>query len=270
MNLAEPPVVYQFRPEDRPVMPGGPFAPPHPPMRRLGYGAVAVLAGIASTFDNALVNTNVASLAGSLGFFVAEASVLPAIFFAMNASTNLLLIKARIQLGIPRTVYALLILYIAVGLAQFFFTGFAAAVAVRAASGMAAGALIAVTIFYLLQVFPPKLRPAALVLGVGLPQLGTPLARLVPVEMLALSSWQGLHLIEVGVAAAVLAAILALPLPPSERSPALEPLDFLSAALIASALTLLSVVLNEGRLLWWHDTPWLGWALVAAVVLFAA
>src|SRR5262249_55876714 len=168
MNLAEPPV-YEFRPEDRPVLPGGPFAPPHPALRKLGYGAVAVLAGVASTFDNALVNTNVASLAGSLGFYVAEASVLPAIFFAMNASTNLLLIKARIQLGVPRTVYALLGLYIVAGLAQFFFTGFAAAVTVRAASGMAGGALIALRIFFLLQGFPPQLRPAAPVLRGGVP-----------------------------------------------------------------------------------------------------
>jgi hypothetical protein len=50
----------------------------------------------------------------------------------------------------------------------------------------------------------------------------------------------------------------------------LEPLDFLSALLIASALTLVCTVLGQGRLLWWHDTPWLGWALVTAVVLFAS
>jgi hypothetical protein len=266
-TVAEP--VYQFRPEDRPTLAGGPFAPPHPPLRRLGYGAVGLLAGIAATFGNALVNVDVASLAGSLGVFVAEASLLPAIYIAMNASTNLLLIKARIQLGIPRTTQALLILYIAAGLAQFVFTGLAAAVAVRAASGMAGAALITLSVFYLLQVFPPKARPVALVIGVGLAQLGTPLARLVPVEMLALGSWQGLHLIEIGVAAAVLAASLALPLPPSERSRALEPLDFLSAGLVASAITLVCAVLGQGRFLWWHDTPWLGGALVAAVALFA-
>jgi len=239
-------------------------------MRRLGYAAVGLLCGVAATFDNALVNVNVASLAGSIGLDVVQASLLPAIFYAMNASTNLLLIKGRIQFGIPRTVLTLLALYIAAGLAQFVFTGFASAVAVRAASGMVGGALVTLSIFYLLQVFPPKLKPAALVIGVGLPQLGTPLARLVPVEMLTLGSWQSLHLIEITVATALVAASLALPLPPSERSPALEPLDFVSAVLLASAITLVCAVLGQGRLLWWHDTPWLGWSLVAAVVLFAA
>src|SRR5262245_41924301 len=265
--VAEP--VYPFRPEDRPAMAGGPFAPPHPPLRRLGYAAIGVLAGIAATFDNALVNVDSASLAGSAGLYVAEMSLLPAMYYAMNGSTNLVLIKARIRFGIPATLNALLMLYIAVGLAQFVFPGFAASLAVRAASGLAAGALTTFAVFNLLQVFPPKARPLALVIGLGLLQLGTPLARLVPVEMLALSSWQSLHLIELGVATTVLAASLALPLPPSERSHAFEPLDFVSVALIAAAILLVCVVLAEGRLLWWHDTPWLGWALVAAVALFA-
>ena len=267
MNLIEP---YQFRPEERPLLAGGPFSPPHPLLRRLGYGAIGVLCGIAASFDNALVNVNLPSLVGSAGLDIALASLLPAVYFAMNASTNLLLIKARIQFGIPRTAVALLVLYIAAGLAQFVFTGFASAVAVRAASGMFGGALISMSIFYLLQVFPPKAKPAAVLIGVGLVQLGTPLARLVPVEMLALGSWHSLHLFEIGVATAVLAACLALPLPPSERSPALEPLDFVSASLVAAALTLVCAVLGQGRLLWWHDTPWLGWALVTAVVLFAS
>ena len=266
--VAEP--VYEFRPEDRPIAQGGPFAPPHPPLRRAGYGAIGVAAAIGASFGNALVSVDLGSLAGSLGLYVAEASLLTAFFVAMNASTNLILIKARIQFGIPRTTQVLLLVYIAAGLAQFVFTGFASAVAVRAASGMAAAVLIALSVFYLLQVFPPKARPAAVVIAVGLSQLGTPLARLVPVEMLALDSWQSLHLIEIGFAAAVLAASYALPLPPSERSRALEPLDFLSAALIAAAITLLCMVLSQGRFLWWHDTPRLGWTLAAAVPLFAA
>jgi hypothetical protein len=266
MNLAEP---YPFKPEDRPVLPGGPFTPPQSLPRRLGYGAIGVLAALAATFGNALVSVNLQSLAGSIGLYAAEASLLIALFFAMNASTNLLLIKSRIQFGIPRTVNVLLLLPIVVGLGQFLLPGLASTVAARAASGLAAGCLSAFSIYNLMQALPPKLRPASLVIGVGLLQLGTPLARLVPVEMLTLDSWQSLHLIELGMAALVLAGSWALPLPPSERSRALQPLDFVSAALIATALTLLCLVLAGGRLYWWQDTPWLGWALVAAVPLFA-
>ena len=52
----------------------------------------------------------------------------------------------------------------------------------RATNGMAAAALITLSMYYLLQVFPPKLRPLALVIGMGMPQLGTPLARMIPIR----------------------------------------------------------------------------------------
>jgi hypothetical protein len=60
-----------------------------------------------------------------------------------------------------------------------------------------------------------------------------------------------------------------LPLPPTERAPAFEPLDALTVALLIPAIVLVCGVLNEGSSLWWVDTPWLGWALAASVVLFA-
>ena len=69
----------------------------------------------------------------------------------------------------------------------------------RAANGLSAAALITVSIYYLFQVFPPKLRPVALVVGIALTQLGTPLARLFPVEMLAQHHWRNLHLIELAI-----------------------------------------------------------------------
>lgn len=261
---------YRFAPHERPTLPGGPFTPPHPGRRRLGYVAVALLVGITATLGNALVNVNISSLAGSLGLDTAQASLLPAIYVAMNASANLLLIKARTQFGIPAVTHGLLIAYALAGLGQFLAPGMASAVLIRALSGMTAAGLTTLTIYNLLQVFPPKLKPAALALGISIVQLGPPLARLFPVEMLALCSWQSLHLIELGLALASLAAISALPLPPSERSRAFEPLDFVTVALLLPAITLVCSVLGEGRLLWWTDTPWLGWALAAAIPLIAA
>lgn len=261
---------YQFAPEERPAFPGSPFAPSHPVSRRLGYIAIALLVGLTATLGNALVTVNLAGLSGGLGLYVAEASWLPAIYVAMNASANLLLVKARAQFGIPAITHGLLIAYGLAALIQFAFPGFAAAVLVRAVSGMAAAGLTTIAIYNLLQVFPAKLRPVGLVLGVSIPQLGTPLARLVPVEMLALNGWQGLSLIELGLALAALASILWLPLPPSEREKAFEPLDFVTVGLLVPAITLVCGVLGQGRLLWWTDTAWLGWALAIAIPLIAA
>jgi len=200
---------------------------------------------------------------------VAEASWLPAIYVAMNATANLSLIKARIQFGVFPVTNALLMIYAIVGLLQIPFPGFASAALVRAASGMAAAGLITLTIYYMLQVFPPKLRPLALVSAIGLPQLGTPLARLVPVDVLAMNGWYGLHLIEPAVAVVILALINWKPLPPSERSRVFEPLDFVTIGLTVPAMLLVCGVLGLGRLYWWGDAPWLGAMLAASLPLFA-
>lgn len=258
---------YQFLPEERPLLPGGPFTPAHPLGRRLAYFAVGICVGISATFGNALVNANVANLAGPMGLYVAEASWLPAIFVAMNAAANLALIKARIQFGIFPVTNILLVLYAIIGLSQFVFPGFASAALVRAVSGMTCAGLITLAIYYMLQVFPPKLRPLGLVVAIGLPQLGTPLARMVPLDVLAMNGAHGLYLIEPAVAVVILALINLRPLPPSECAKAFEPLDFVTIGLFIPAMLLLCGVLGLGRLYWWADTPWLGIMLVAGLPL---
>src|ERR1700685_544633 len=149
---------YRFAPHERPAYPGAPFNPRHSNRRRLGYFGVALLIGVITTLGNALVNVNVASLSGELGMYTAQASVLPAVYVAMNASANLILIKARAQFGIPEVTHSLLIAYIAAGLCQFVFPGFATAVLIRAVCGITAAALITLTTFNLIQVFPVQLR----------------------------------------------------------------------------------------------------------------
>jgi hypothetical protein len=260
---------YVFAPDAQPMVPGSPYAPPHPWGRRIAYGSVAVLLGVCATLGNALVTANVVTLAGSLGGDVAQVTWLPAIYVAFNAVANLLLIRARMQFGIPAISYVLLGSYAAAALLQCAVPGLATAAIARAVSGLAAAGVIALCIFNLLQTVPARHRPRVIVIAVVLPQLGVPLARLFPVEMLAAHSWQGLHLIELALALCALAAVTALPLPPSPRQKAFEPLDALTIGLLLPAFLGLCAVLGLGRVLWWTDTPWLGWALAGSIVLFA-
>jgi len=261
---------YVFRPEERPTFPGSPFAPAHTLPQRLAYGAVGLLVGATATLGNGLVNVNVANLSGALGTYAVQATLLPAIYVAANASANLMLIKGRTQYGIPAITHGLLIAYACAGLLQFLFPGFGGAVLIRFVSGMTAAGLTTLTIYYFMQAFPLKLRPLALVVGIGTTQLGLPIARMLPIEMLALDHWRGLHLMEVALALTVLAAIWTHPLPPSECSRAFKPLDFLTYALFLPAMLMLCSALGLGRLLWWTDTPWLGAALAGSVALFGA
>jgi MFS family permease len=200
---------YQFTPAEYPILPGGPYSPTHAPWRRVAYASVACVTGIAATLGNALISTNTSSLAGSLGEYVATVTLLPAIYVAITSSGNLLLVKARIHWGIPAVTQGVLAVNALAALLQLIFPTFALAVVSRVTSGLTAAALVAVTIFYLLQVFPPKRRPAALVVGIGLTQFGIPLARLFPVEMLAQHHWRNLHLIELAIPLAALAVVSA-------------------------------------------------------------
>src|SRR5258706_11580305 len=260
---------YQFAPEERPLIPGGPFSTSHALHRRLGYGAVGIAAGLAGTFPNGLITVNVPNLSGPLGVYVVQAALLPAIYVAMNATGKLSLVKGRCQFGIFPVANFLLLFYAAAGLLQIPFPGFLTAALVRAASGLTAAGLTCLAIYYFLQVFTPKTRPLALVIVMGLLQLGPVLARLVPVDALAANGWYGLHLIEPAVAFFVLTLINTLPLPPNERGKAFEKLDFVTVGLIVPAMLLVCGVLGVGRYYWWSDAPWLGWMSAAAIPLFA-
>lgn len=258
---------YEFLPTERPSFPGGPYTPPHPPLRRLAYAAVGIWIGAAGSFANATISVNVANLSGEQGAYVAELSWLPAIYVAANACANLMLVKARAQFSMSVVMQFLLSIYVAVAAMQFVFAGFVPEAAVRFASGVVAAGMTTTGIFYLLQAATPKLRPAALVGGLGMTQLGTPLARLLPVDLLAAHGWFGQHCIELASGLAALMLITWLPLPPTPRLRAFQPLDFVSFALLLPAALLLCGVINRGRLAWWTDTPWLGVALAAAIPL---
>lgn len=261
---------YVFADDEKPVAAGAPYTPRMTSARRLAYAATGTFAGLMTTFPNALTNVNLGTISGSLGLYTVEAAWLPALYFGMNASANLTLIKARAQFGIPGITHGLLVLYAVVAAIQLIIPGFSMAVLARMTNGLVSGALATLSVYYFLVVLPLKMRPLALVFGVSLTQFGTPLARLVPVELLGMQHWQGMHWIELAVPLAVLGSILLAPLPPSERASVFEPLDILSIALLVSGILLGCEVLGLGRLLWWVDTPWLGQMLVSCVVLITA
>lgn len=260
---------YEYAPEERPTFPGSPGLPLLSPGRRAAAAVTGSVLAVTATFGNALVNVNASSLGGALGLYAAEVSWLPAIYIAMNASANLTLVKARAQWGIPLVTHSLLCAYALLGCWQLLAPSFASAVAMRALCGITAAALTTLSIYYLLQVFPGKLRPLALVVGIGLIQLGTPLARLVPVELLVLDHWRGLYLLELSIALGALALVATFPLPPSERVDSFERTDVLTIALLVPAYLLVCGVLSQGRIQWWTDAPWIGYALLVAVGLIA-
>jgi MFS family permease len=261
---------WAFAPHERALMPGSPASPAHPLERQFAYAGIAILVGITGGLGNALISVNLTTLQGSLGLDPAEIAWLPTAYVMTNVSINLLMIKFRQQYGLRPFTIIFLTLYALLTFAHLFVRDFASAIAVRAASGMAGAALSSLCLYYMMQALPAKWRLKGLVLGIGIPQCAIPLARLFSPDLLAMSQWRALYLFELGLAMLSLAAVSLLRLPPTERKPAFEPMDFVTFALFGGSVALVAAVLGEGRIVWWTSTPWIGWALVAAIPMFAA
>lgn len=268
-SAATPPA-YVFKPHERPTLPGSPANPDHPTSRRRGYFAIGWLVGITAGLGNALVLVNLNFAQGTLGLTPDESAWLTAAYYMTNVTANLLLVKYRQQFGLQPFIRYALAAYALSTLLHLFLHGFWTSVAVRAMSGVAASGLTTLTILYFFQSMPAPKRLAGVMMGISVPQLATPLARALSPRLLDWGDWHMLYWFELGLALATLGAVMSLPLPPSEREKVFEPLDFLTFFLLAPGLWLLIAVLSEGRIEWWMERPWMGWALVASVVLVAS
>ncbi|MEL0254287.1 MAG: MFS transporter, partial [Novosphingobium sp.] len=258
---------YEFKPHETPTLPGSPANPDHPARRRIAYGAIGVLIGLAGGLGNALIAVNLPFAQGTLGLGPDQAAWLTAAYLMTNTMANLVLVKYRQQFGLQPFIRWMLGIYVVATVFHLFVHGFWSAIAVRAAGGLAGSALSTLTILYLMQAMPAAKRLAGLMIGISVPQIATPLARVVSPSLLVSGDWHMLYWFELGLGLASLAAILALPLPPSERTKAFEKGDGLSILLLVPGMSLLIAVLTQGRIEWWTSRPWMGWALIGGLVM---
>jgi MFS family permease len=260
----------QWAPHERPVMPGSPSTPLHSTGRRWAFAIIGVIVALTGGLGNALVVANLPYLQGALGATSQDIAWLPAAYIMTNVSMNLLLVKFRQQYGLRTFTELFLVLYVLVTVAHLFVNDIESAIAVRAAHGMVGAALSTLGLYYMIQAFPQKWRLKAMVLGLGMSQLATPLARLVSEDLLQIAEWRGLYLFELGMALLSLGCVLILKLPPGDRFKAFEKLDFLTFTLLATGVALLCAVLSLGRIEWWLEAPWIGLASAGSIVLICA
>ncbi|WP_229476763.1 MFS transporter [Massilia rubra] len=252
---------------EKPTMPGSASMPWHPPHIRFAYACVALLVGITGGLGNALVSANLPAIQGTLGLTPAEAAWLPAAYIMVNVTSNLMVFKFRQQYGLRLFAEIGLSLYAFVTLLHLLVGGFEMAILVRAVSGLAAATTSTLAMLYMLQAAPKKYTGKMLVLGVGIAQIATPLAWLMSPALLDMGQWHNLYLFEAGLALCSLAAVVVLKLPPGIHIKVIEPLDFVTFALVAPAVAMIVAVLAQGFTRWWFDTPWLAYLLIAAVLL---
>ena len=174
------------------------------------------------TFANSLLSSNLTYVAGGLGLTSEEASWLTVAYVGMRAGANLFVIKARIQFGIRVILNWGLSIYAAASMLAIFAPGFWTMLLARAANGFITSTGVAMAIYYLLEVVSPKARAACVPLVLGLTQMATPLARLVPVEIVSNHQARGLNLIAASIALTQVAMQLLWPLSPLPRPPFLN------------------------------------------------
>lgn len=266
-NLPWAEYVQTLKPHERPMFPGSPATPDHTLPYRLAYLAVGLLVTATGSIGAAMVSANTQQLAGALGVSLTEAAWLPVVFVMTNACMNLLLVKFRMQYGLRLFAQIFLIAYVLIGVGALFFEDYQSTLIVRGFAGMASAALSTLGILYTIQAFPAAHRLKGLVLGIGASTLAVPAVRIFSSHLVDLSEWRGFHVFELGLSLLALAAVFALKAPPSERFKAFDRMDFVTFALFAPGIALLCAVLGLGRIVWWTEAAWIGWALVGSIVL---
>lgn len=265
--MSDPYAPREWASHEKPALLGSPSTPVHSTPKRIAYGIVGLLVCITGALGNAMVAANLQNLQGTFAAWSTEIAWLPAVYVMTNVSINLLLVKFRQQYGLRAFTEGFLVLYVLVTFFHLLVNDLNSALFVRAAHGMVAAALSSLGIYYQIQAWPARHRLKALTIGITGSSLAIPIARLFSSELLQIDEWRGLYVFELGLALISLACVIALKLPPGDRKKVFEKKDFITFILLAPGMALLCAVLSLGRLEWWFDTPWLGWALAASLVL---
>ncbi|MBO9622376.1 MAG: MFS transporter [Sphingomonas sp.] len=260
---------YQFKPHERPFMPGSPATPDHPMPRRIGYALIGVLIALTAGFANSLLVANLQQIQGALGITSVEANWITGVYSMTNVCASFMLIKVRQQFGLQRVTRFFLLGFVLLAGVQVFVQSYPTEIMVRALTGIIASGFTPLGFFYIMQSLSAKARLMGMILGIGLSQVALPLARVFSPLLLASGDIQNLYIFEFGLALLCLGSIALLRLPPSERAQVFERLDFLTLALFAPGMALLTAVLVQGRTVWWTQ-PWIGYATAAAIVLIGA
>lgn len=258
---------YSFKPHEMPIMAGTPASPDHPPRRRLAYLVIGTLLSLVSGFQNGVLSAVLPQLRGDLALDLQQGGWIQAAYFMSYACMSVLFFKIRQAYGVQRFVRITLFTLLAANLSQQLHHSYEVELFARVAAGIAASGLLVLSMYYLMQAFPGEKKLAGLVLGLGMMQVGTPLAQSFVPQLYGDGLLDGVFALQSALSLACIAAVLALPLPPGyhERG-AFTLSDALSFTLFASGIALLCAFLVQGRIVWW-TTAWLGWLLVSGIGL---
>lgn len=136
----------------------------------------------------------------------------------------------------------------------------------RVVAGLAGAPLSSLGMYYTMQAFK-KPTWQKVYIAFGFQQLGVPLAWIISPFLVSTDSWSVLYTFELGLALCCLAMVVSLKLPRSLRIYVFEKQDFFTFALLAPGFACLCIVLTQGPILWWFNSEWLAYVLIAGFSL---
>lgn len=253
--------------DERPTLPGSPAAIAHARPKRFAYFVIGLLICIAASLSNGFIVANLPIFQGEYGLTASQAAWLPAAYVMANVSSNLILFKARQQYGLRLFSEIGLLVFIGVLILHIFVKTYEMALFVRFIAGLAAAPLSSLGMYYTMQAFGKADMAKGIYLAFGFQQLGLPLAWIISPFLLSANQWDVIYTFELGLAICCFAMVVSLKLPRSLRLEVFEKQDFFTFALLAPGFACLCIVLTQGPILWWFDSPWLAYTLIIGFCL---
>ncbi|ENU92573.1 MULTISPECIES: MFS transporter [Acinetobacter] len=253
--------------EERPALPGSPAAIAHTRPKRIAYFIIGLIISIAASLSNGFIIANLPIFQGEYGLTPSQAAWLPASYVMANVSANLILFKARQQYGLRLFSELGLLVFIGVLVLHLFVQTYEMALFARFIAGLAAAPLSSLGMYYTMQAFGKADMAKGIYLAFGFQQLGLPLAWILSPFLLKANPWDVIYTFELGLAICCFAMVVSLKLPRSLRLQVFEKQDFFTFALLAPGFACLCIVLTQGPILWWFDSPWLAYILIAGFCL---
>ena len=269
MADAAAPGEYVLKPHEQPLIPGSPANPDHPLRRRYFYFAIGMFLGLVSGLQNGLLLANLTLLQSHMGLTPVDAGWVNVAYNMTNICMSIFLFKGRQHFGIQRFVRLTMLALLMANFLQLFDAGYRLELISRAISGIAASGLVTMSIFYMMQSLAGPKKLMALILGIGMVQLGTPLARAISPMLVYDGDIGSLFAFQFGLSLVAVGAVYILPLPQGIKIRAFGIIDMISFPLLAIGAGLLCAFLVQGRIVWW-PTPWLGGVLALSIALIGA
>ncbi len=256
---------YRFKPHEMPILPGSPANPDHPPARRAAYLAIGVFMGLVGGAQNGFLLANSPALQAEFALTPVETGWLTVAFYSTYSTMSMLLFRVRQEFGIQPFVRWAMAGLVAANFVQLIGPGYYPELAARAVAGVTASALSALALYYLMQGLPAALRVGGLVISLGLTQVAFPLTRALSPALMVDGDMSHVFQFQFALSLLGFGMVYLLRLPPGIRKQTFETLDIPSITLFIIGVAALCAFLIQGRIQWW-DTPWLGYALIAAIL----